>query len=301
MKNNGLIYSIIILLFLITISSTSIFIKNIYDNKIVPVNKKIAVLEKLQKEEVQIDEEIKKQEDINKDIQTKTKEQAAKKEELEKKLDSYQAKINGKYIYLTFDDGPSIYTKDILNTLDKYNVKATFFVTCSDNLEEISKEIVKRGHTLALHTCSHKYSYVYSSEDNYFQDLDSISNLVEQYTGIKSKYIRFPGGSSNTVSRAYNRGIMSRLSSMVTERGYKYYDWNVDSNDAGGANAEQEYANVIGALQNGNRDVNMVLMHDTKVSTRDSLDGIIKDALDMGYTFFNINDYTKQVHHGINN
>jgi len=190
---------------------------------------------------------------------------------------------------------------DILNTLDKYNAKATFFVTCSDKLEQISKEIIKRGHTIALHTCTHKYSYLYSSDDAYYEDLNSISNLVEKYTGIKSKYVRFPGGSSNTVSRAYNHGIVSRLSNSLHKKGYKYYDWNIDSNDAGGANSEQEYANVVGALQNNNRDINMVLMHDTKVSTRDSLDGIIKSALDLGYTFSNINDYTKEVHHGINN
>ena len=264
-------------------------------------DKKIAVYEKYEKDKNKLDKKINKEINKQKKIQKLTKKNQLKRQNLEKKLNEYQVKYGSKTIYLTFDDGPSIYTMDILNILDKYNAKATFFVTCSDNLEQMSKEIIKRGHTIALHTCTHKYSYVYSNEDSYFEDLNNISNLVEKYTGIKSKYVRFPGGSSNTISRAYNKGIMGRLSSMLQEKGYKYYDWNIDSNDAGGANSEQEYANVIGALQNSNRDINMVLMHDVKVSTRDSLESIIKDALNMGYSFSNINDYTKEVHHGINN
>ena len=300
MKNKSL-YIIVIVLFVIALVICTIFIKEIYTKKIIPVNKKIATYEKLEKEKEKLDSKIQKEIDEGKNLDKKTKKNSSKKDELEKKLSEYQEKYSSKIIYLTFDDGPSIYTMDILNTLDKYNVKATFFVTCSSNLEELSKEIVKRGHTIALHTCTHKYSYVYSSDDAYYEDLNSISNLVEQYTGIKSKYVRFPGGSSNTVSRAYNRGIMSRLSNSLHENGYKYYDWNIDSNDAGGANSEQEYANVIGALSNNDRDINMVLMHDVKVSTRDALDGIIKDALGKGYMFSNINDYTKEVHHSVNN
>ena len=166
-----------------------------------------------------------------------------------------------------------------MNILDKYNVKATFFVTCTAYLEEYSKKIVEKGHTIALHTCSHRYSSIYTNEDNYFNDLNEISNLVDKYTQIKPKYIRFPGGSSNTVSIDYNKGIMSRLTNKVHDRGYKYFDWNVDSNDAGGANKDEEYQNVIGALTNSDRDINMVLMHDTKESTKDSLEAIIKESL----------------------
>ena len=220
---------------------------------------------------------------------------------LKKKLNDYQIKYNSKVIYLTFDDGPSKNTKDILETLDKYNVKATFFVTCSDYLEELSKEIVKKGHTIALHTCTHKYSYIYSSIDNYFNDLNNISNLVEKYVGIKSKYVRFPGGSSNTISKNYSNGIISKLSSNLKEKGYKYFDWNIDSNDAGGASKEKEYLNVIESLKSNDRDINIVLMHDTKDSTKEVLESIIKDALNLGYSFSNINEYTKEIHHNINN
>ncbi len=187
-----------------------------------------------------------------------------------------------------------------MNTLDKYDVKATFFVTCSGSLDKYAKKIIEKGHTLGLHTCTHRYNTIYSSEENYFNDLNSISNKVEELTGYKSKYIRFPGGSSNTISR-FNKGIMTRLTQKVTEDGYKYYDWNIDSGDAAGADKEGVYNNVISALKNHNYSTNMVLMHDIKVSTKNALDGIIKDALDMGYTFSNINDYTNEVHHRINN
>ena len=298
---NKIVYIVLSIMFLITISLVSICVKKIYDNKILPVQEKIAIYEKLTKKEEKLDKKIHKEITKSKNYQKISKSNLNRKNNIEKKLNNYHDRYGSKEIFLTFDDGPSIYTMDILNTLDKYNVKATFFVTCSDNLEALSKEIIKRGHTIALHTCTHKYSHIYSSDEAYFEDLNNISNLVKKYTGISSKYVRFPGGSSNTVSRAYNPGIMSRLSNSLKEKGYKYYDWNIDSNDAGGANAEQEYANVIGALQNNTRDINMVLMHDVKVSTRDALDGIIKDALNLGYTFSNINEYTKEVHHGINN
>ena len=294
-------YGLIILLLILLIGGFSFYFKVEYDKKVVPVKKKIDTYEKLKLKVKKVDKEYKKVEKEKSKIEEKEKENLAKKEELEKKVKELQVKAGVKIVYLTFDDGPSPYTQDILNTLDKYNVKATFFVTCSDNLEEMSKKIVEKGHTIALHTCTHKYSQVYSSDENYYNDLNEISSKVEAYTGIKSHYIRFPGGSSNTVSKNYSSGIMSRLTKSVQEKGYKYYDWNVDSNDAGGANSEQVYANVVGALRNSDRGTNMVLMHDVKVATRDALDRVIKDVLDMGYTFSNINDYTTAIHHGVNN
>ena len=301
MKNKKIVVIIIIVLFVITMSVSALYTKKIYKNLIKPIKIKEEEYNNLKQEENKLDILLKSEISSNKKMKKKIEENKKTKEIYEKEITDYRIKNNIKVIYLTFDDGPSIYTMDILNTLDKYNVKATFFVTCSDNLENISKEIIKRGHTIALHTCTHKYSYVYANENNYYEDLNKISNLVKQYTGIESKYVRFPGGSSNTISRAYNKGIMTRLSQDLTQKGYKYYDWNIDSNDAGGANSEQEYANVVGALQNSDRGTNMVLMHDVKISTRDSLDGIIKAALDMGYTFSSINDYTTEIHHGVNN
>lgn len=287
----------------------------LYDSKIKLYEKQKHTYENLKKENNKLKAEIinetkrgekledsykllnEKKESLEKVINEK---EAEKEKEAKEQNQDYTKKVTGKVIYLTFDDGPSNYTEDILNTLDKYDVKATFFVTCSGSLDKYAKKIIEKGHTLGLHTCTHRYNTIYSSEENYFNDLNSISNKVEELTGYKSKYIRFPGGSSNTISR-FNKGIMTRLTQKVTEDGYKYYDWNIDSGDAAGADKEGVYNNVISALKNHNYSTNMVLMHDIKVSTKNALDGIIKDALDMGYTFSNINDYTNEVHHRINN
>jgi len=150
-------------------------------------------------------------------------------------------------VYLTFDDGPSEHTGRLLDVLKKYGVKVTFFVTGRGDDSYFKREF-DEGHTVALHTNSHNYSYVYSNVDNYFNDLNTISDRVKTQTGIESKLIRFPGGSSNLVSRRYDgrTRIMSRLVNEVTARGYTYFDWNVDSNDAGGATSADEVFNSWG-------------------------------------------------------
>ena len=133
-------------------------------------------------------------------------------------------------VYLTFDDGPSDNTDAILDVLDDYNVKATFFVT-GDNSEEAAakyKRIVDEGHTIGMHSYSHKYSDIYSSIDAFKQDLADIQNLIYDTTGVTSKYYRFPGGSSNQVSNI----DMSSYISYLNEQGIVYYDWNVASGDA---------------------------------------------------------------------
>lgn len=311
MKNRKIVLIILLILFIITLVFIFLTLGKTYYSELKIVNEKKETYLKLKTKNNLLIKSIKEEENKFNTNQEIIKENESKKLSLEKTLkekeeeariknQKYLTNIKGKVVYLTFDDGPSIYTNDILNTLDKYNVKATFFVTCSGDINGLAKKILDKGHTLALHTCTHKYSNIYSSEDAYFNDLNEISTRVENATGYKSKYIRFPGGSSNTVSR-FNRGIMTRLTKKVQENGYKYYDWNIDSNDAAGANKDQVYSNVIGALKNSNRTTNMVLMHDTKSSTKDALDNIIKDALDMGYTFSNINDYTSEIHHGVNN
>lgn len=203
-------------------------------------------------------------------------------------------------IYLTFDDGPNEGTTNvILDILRDEGVSATFFVTCNGP-DYLINRIVNEGHTIALHTASHNYSYVYSSIDNYFADLNTVSNRVKNLTGIDSKIIRFPGGSSNTVSRNYKYHIMTDLTSMVLERGYRYYDWNVDSKDAGGAGSSyQVYSNVINNLSYSR--ANMVLMHDIKPQTRDALRDIIRFGKDNGFKFEKITMDTYMIRHGVNN
>ena len=174
-------------------------------------------------------------------------------------------------VYLTFDDGPRAGTTDvILDILKEEGIKATFFVT-NNGPDELIKRIYDEGHTLALHTASHNYAIVYQSVDNYFNDLYSVANRVKRLTGYDSKIIRFPGGSSNTISRRYYNGIMSILTTEVINRGFHYFDWNVDARDAESATKtkEQVYNNVVDKLSKDK--VNVVLMHDIKSYTRDAL------------------------------
>ena len=203
-------------------------------------------------------------------------------------------------IYLTFDDGPhATYTKKILDVLKKYNVKATFFVTCNGPDSLIVREH-KEGHTVALHTASHNYKTIYSSIDGYFKDLNKVSDRVYRLTGVKSKVIRFPGGSSNTISKSYSRGIMSALSVEVVERGYNYFDWNISSGDAGSTtSAKGVFNNVKNGLSKARG--NVVLMHDIKSYTANAIEDIIQYGLKNGYEFRKLTYETKPTRHGINN
>ena len=203
-------------------------------------------------------------------------------------------------IYLTFDDGPSNLTKEILDILDREGIKATFFV-CGAN--EYTKRAYNSGHTIALHSNTHNYSYIYASSSNYFSDLNSISDKVYSVINIRPKIIRFPGGSSNTVSRNYKSGIMSYLTVEVVNRGYSYFDWNVDSNDAGSdvGNSTNIYYNVINNVSHSR--ANVVLMHDSANhrATVNALSDIIRYGKNNGYTFKAIDDSTPVIRHGVNN
>lgn len=203
-------------------------------------------------------------------------------------------------IYLTFDDGPSSNTSTILDILKQENVKATFFViNFSDYYKPIVKRIVDEGHTIALHSYTHNYKIIYSSEDAYFDDLTKLSNKIKNLTGVETKIIRFPGGSSNTVSY-FNKGIMSTLTKEVKKRGYHYFDWNVDAKDAWSARTSIDvYNNVINTIMPNKN--NVVLMHDTKTITTNAIKDIIKKAKRKGYTFDKISYDTPMVTHGIRN
>ena len=208
----------------------------------------------------------------------------------------------GNVCYLTFDDGPSENTLKILKILQQYNVKATFFVVGTSKLSYV-KNIHAAGHTVGLHSYTHEYSQIYTSQKAYFNDLDRISNAVQQYIGVAPKVIRFPGGSSNTVSKDYCAGIMTALSQEVRSRGYVYFDWNVDSLDATGNNvAVSKMLNNIEATGGkGGRDV--VLMHDTdaKDTTVEALPQIIEYYKSAGYTFAPLTVNVEPITHGINN
>lgn len=220
---------------------------------------------------------------------------------IEKKKVQNVTASGDKIVYLTFDDGPSDNTAKILKILDQYNAKATFFVT--GNNQKYNYLITKAhnaGHTIGLHTYSHDYS-IYSSVDTYFNDLNKIGSMVKGLTGEMPKYIRFPGGSSNTVSKKYCKGIMSTLVIEVQNRGYQYYDWNVSSEDASGNNVAKSRI-VKASTSSSAKNINL-LMHDTssKDTTVQALPEIIEYYQSKGYVFKAITDSSYTPHHGVNN
>ena len=205
----------------------------------------------------------------------------------------------GGVIYLTFDDGPGAYTGKLLDVLAKYNVKATFFVTGGGDRSLIARE-AREGHSVAIHTMTHDYAKIYKSEEAYFADLNAINEVIKEQTGEYTKLVRFPGGSSNTVSRKYCKGIMSRLAVALEEKGYKYFDWNVTSGDAGGTTStDQVYANVINGVRG--KAYSIVLQHDIKSFSVNAVERIIVWGLNNGYTFEPLTYDSPTVHQHVNN
>lgn len=207
--------------------------------------------------------------------------------------------VTGGIIYLTYDDGPSGYTSKLLDVLDKYGVKVTFFVVNTGYGDTMARAAAA-GHTIAIHSSSHDYNRIYASEEAYFNDLYYMQSVIESYTGQTPMMLRFPGGSSNTVSR-FNPGIMTRLTQAVQEQGFRYFDWNVDSRDAGGiTNGYMEAAdNVIRGIRG--RKTSVVLMHDSQGTCIRATERIIEWGLANGYTFAALTYNGPGCHHGVNN
>ena len=209
---------------------------------------------------------------------------------------------SNKIIYLTFDDGPGKYTQGLLDVLDKYNVKATFFVTNTHpDYQNMIAEEAKRGHTVAIHSASHKYNQIYTSEQAFFDDLEQMNSIIKAQTGNDASIIRFPGGSSNTVSKDYCPGIMTQLVNDVTARGLLYCDWNVSSGDANSKpiSTEQVVQNVISGVQSHN--VSVVLQHDIKDFSVNAVEQIIQWGQANGYTFLPLTTSSPMSHHRVNN
>lgn len=204
-----------------------------------------------------------------------------------------------KVCYLTFDDGPCQYTPQILEILARYNAKATFFVVGNSEYLDYVNDINRAGHSVGLHTNTHVYKQLYANDDAYFFDLNAVSAAVEQRIG-NVKIIRFPGGSSNTVSKKYCSGIMTRLSQSVTAKGYAYFDWNVDSGDAAGKSVQGIIDSVISQASRKSGAV-CVLMHDNKANTLKALPSLIEGLIGQGFYFEPLTVDSYGFHHGINN
>lgn len=201
-------------------------------------------------------------------------------------------------VYLTFDDGPSCYTDDILDILNQYDVKATFFVVGKTDEESLRlyQRIADEGHTLGLHSYSHRYHDIYENVDTYAEDLSKLQELLYDTTGILSRYTRFPGGSSNKVSTV----DMRELAQYLKDQGIEYFDWNISSGDAstGYISAQTIVDNVMKDIEK--HDNAIVLMHDAayKKTTVEALPIIIERILDLPDTcILAIDDETVPVQH----
>ncbi len=213
--------------------------------------------------------------------------------------DTSQIPKNGRIVYITFDDGPGPYTKQILDILDRYNIKVTFFVTHQfSNYEYLIKEEYEKGHAIAVHTYTHRYENVYSSVDSYINDFNMMNDVIFNQTGIRTKLFRFPGGSSNKIKSAA-KGVVTEIANKMTELGYTYFDWNVDSNDVSSKSSTTIYNNVVKGI-NANKN-SVVLMHDINKLNIESIEMIINYGLNNGFTFLPLTESSPTAHHHINN
>ncbi|MCI6742498.1 MAG: polysaccharide deacetylase [Faecalibacterium prausnitzii] len=200
-----------------------------------------------------------------------------------------------KWVCLTFDDGPSKTTPDVLSALNRAGVKATFFVVATGNNDKylpLISEAAAAGHQIALHSASHEYSDIYQSADAYWKDIDLLKERLSPYVRADGlRYLRFPGGSTNTVSRRYGgRGLMQQLKEEVTAKGYAYVDWNVCAEDAVGGkpSAGTIFRNIV--RETGEQTQCIVLMHDSASTrtTAEALPDIIQWYKDNGFTFLTV-------------
>ena len=204
----------------------------------------------------------------------------------------------GKKVYITFDDGPSVYTGEILDILKKYNAKATFFVCGtgeeSEGLKQYYKRIVDEGHTIGMHSYSHVYSDLYYSAESFEYDLDKIRNLIYNETGVATPFYRFPGGSGNTVSTQ----DMSVFIPILYAGGIEYYDWNVYPGDAsaGQHTAEEIVSNTLKGVDKV--DTAVIVLHDTgaKKSTVDALPEILEGLRERDCNILPFDEDTPVIH-----
>lgn len=200
-------------------------------------------------------------------------------DDIEQNAQDWSSDSGIRRVYLTFDDGPSSNTDKILDILNEYGVKATFFVCGNERYMEEYQRIAKEGHTLGMHSYSHKFQEIYHSTEAFVDDMDRLHDYLYEVTGVDSNIVRFPGGSSNTICE---KDVMQDLISYLAQEGMPYFDWNVSSGDAASSyiSAEQIAKNVLDNVWK--YDSVIVLMHDAsnKDTTVEALPMIIEKILE---------------------
>lgn len=196
--------------------------------------------------------------------------------------------VTGKVVYLTFDDGPSNLTMPLLDVLDHYKVKATFFLVGKTDTADLKamKAIVERGHAIGVHSYTHRLPQIYASPAAFLDDFAKMHDLILKTTGVDTPIYRYAGGSANDYDKSTAKAIITEMN----RRGYTYFDWNVDSGDAEyGSTASSIYNNVINQVHAHAQSV--VLCHNTsaKKSTLQQIPKIIETLQKEGYRFETLN------------
>lgn len=187
-----------------------------------------------------------------------------------------------------------------MDILDAYGVKATFFVTnCNEDYIWCIGEIARRGHSVGIHSATHDYNAIYQSEEAYFADFCRMQEIIFEQTGEYAKLVRFPGGSSNTVSH-FNPGIMTRLTNDLNDMGYAYFDWNVSAADT--ASDATRYTVIENFKESvPKHDYSVVLQHDTYAFSVDAVEEILSWGIKNGYSFRALDLTSPAVHHSVAN
>jgi peptidoglycan/xylan/chitin deacetylase (PgdA/CDA1 family) len=193
-----------------------------------------------------------------------------------------------KVAYLSFDDGPVKNTEVILNMLKRYHIRATFFVIGKPTRYGIRmyRRMVREGHAIGHHTYSHRYDLIYSSVHAFLKDFQRLESLLLRVTGQKVKIMRFPGGTDNYSSLIYGgKKVMPRLVTLFRKRGYRFFDWNVDSGDAEKPpkSRKEIIQNVLKGCANKRRVI--ILFHDYNSATPKALPVIIRELRRQGFRF----------------
>lgn len=187
----------------------------------------------------------------------------------------------GKILYLTFDDGPTATTPQLLDILDKYEVKATFFMLGPNMSRYPSqvKRIAEDGGGLGLHGMTHRKEEFYASPSASLAEMDGDNAILRKIIGSGTTLIRPPYGSKPYFTRTYRDKVLSQ--------GYHLWDWNVDSNDwKYKEDSDRIYNTVMDQVHKLQKTKTnpVILMHDQK-ATLEVLPRLLESLKDEGYTF----------------
>lgn len=248
--------------------------------------------------EQKLEDSGKTQEELQEELDQKEKEWEKQEKELRRQIEAVKDHPERPNVYLTFDDGPSNNTDEILDVMKQYNVCATFFCLAKEGDDNTARyrRIVEEGHTLAMHSYSHAYKVIYADLDAFKEDISGISDFLYERTGIRPQFYRFPGGSSNHVSQV----SMKKCIQYINKKGLTYFDWNAQNDDATGEayTASQLVAHAMENVRKAGKNV-VLLMHDekTKTATAKSIPKLIRELRGAGYDILPITEKTPLVQH----